>query len=151
MAELPKAPPRGMPSGQTSMLEPRANDLLAIHPACSGNRHDQPYRPFHKRKLGDQTRDDVDKEPREERSCGRSQTSLYNATRPHQALGDRTPMAVWCEGVTAVDMTLRLDNAVALPTCPHAHSRNNSSRQRGSQRDIRRSERDERNGQDNMS
>lgn len=51
--------------------------------------------------------------------------SFFNGTRPHQALGDRTPMAVWRESVTgalagnAVDMTLRsLDNATALPTCP---------------------------------
>jgi putative transposase len=49
---------------------------------------------------------------------------FYNNRRPHQALGDRTPMAVWRDGVTgalgerAVDMTLRLDNAGALPTCP---------------------------------
>jgi putative transposase len=54
--------------------------------------------------------------------------SFYNGRRPHQALGNRTPMAVWREGVTgildekAVDMTLRqrrsLDNTHALPTCP---------------------------------
>ena len=43
---------------------------------------------------------------------------------PHQALGNRTPMAVWRDGTsgrfidTAVDMTLRLDNAGALPTYP---------------------------------
>ena len=49
---------------------------------------------------------------------------FYNDSRPHQALGNRTPMAVWRDGVTgalgekAVDMTLRLDNAHALPTCP---------------------------------
>jgi putative transposase len=49
---------------------------------------------------------------------------FYNNQRPHQALGDRTPMAVWREGATgalggrAVDMTLRLDNASALPTYP---------------------------------
>jgi hypothetical protein len=48
---------------------------------------------------------------------------LYNGRRPHQALGNRTPMAVWRDAVTgalgntAVDMTLRLDNAGALPTC----------------------------------
>jgi putative transposase len=47
--------------------------------------------------------------------------AFYNAARPHQALGNRTPMAVWCDGVIdaigadAVDM---MDNAVALPTCP---------------------------------
>jgi putative transposase len=50
--------------------------------------------------------------------------AFYNGRRPHQALGNRTPMALWREGVigtlgnTAVDMTLRLDNAGALPTCP---------------------------------
>jgi len=50
--------------------------------------------------------------------------AFYNTHRPHQALGNRTPMAVWRDGVRgalgekAVDMTLRLDNAAALPTCP---------------------------------
>jgi putative transposase len=49
---------------------------------------------------------------------------FYNGFRPHQALAGRTPMAVWREGVTgtlaanAVDMTLRLDDARASPTCP---------------------------------
>jgi len=49
---------------------------------------------------------------------------FYNGRRPHQALAGRTPMAVWREGVTgaladnAVDMTLRLDDAAASPTCP---------------------------------
>jgi putative transposase len=50
--------------------------------------------------------------------------AFYNSTRPHQALGNRAPMAVWRDGTTgdlgkkAVDMTLRLDNARALPTYP---------------------------------
>src|SRR5260221_813658 len=75
-----------MPSGRTSMLELPANVLLATHPACSERQHHQPCRRSHERKLGDQTKDDADKEPREERSCGRSQTSLYNETRTHLAL-----------------------------------------------------------------
>ena len=47
--------------------------------------------------------------------------TFYNGRRPHQALGNRTPMAVWLEGMTdplgtaTVDM---MDNARALPTCP---------------------------------
>jgi putative transposase len=46
--------------------------------------------------------------------------AFYNTRRPHQALGNRTPMAVWREGTTgllgeAVDL---MDNARALPTCP---------------------------------
>ena len=50
--------------------------------------------------------------------------AFYNHRRPHQALANRTPMAVWRDGVAAapgteaVDMTLRLDNAAALPTYP---------------------------------
>ena len=49
---------------------------------------------------------------------------FYNTGRPHQALNNRTPIAVWRDGMTgalgerAVDMTLRLDNARALPTYP---------------------------------
>jgi hypothetical protein len=41
----------------------------------------------------DHTKDDVDKEPHEERSCGRSQTSLYNGTRTHLALGKDAPFS----------------------------------------------------------
>ena len=49
--------------------------------------------------------------------------AFYNNRRPHQALANRTPMAVWRDGATgllekAVDMTLRLDNVKTLPTCP---------------------------------
>ena len=52
--------------------------------------------------------------------------AFYNTRRPHQALGGQAPMAVWRAGMSgalgalskAVDMTLRLDNAAALPTCP---------------------------------
>ena len=53
--------------------------------------------------------------------------SFYNHRRPHQALASRTPMAVWRDGLKgalggrAVDMTLRLDNAGALPTYPQPH------------------------------
>ncbi len=40
---------------------------------------------------------------------------FYNGQRLHQALGYRTPMAVWREGMKAVDM---MDNAAALTTSP---------------------------------
>ena len=66
----------------------------------------------------------MDRELRIRQSYGRYLAALYNTRRPHQALDNRTPMAIWRDGVTgalgntAVDMTLRLDNAGALPTCP---------------------------------
>src|SRR6201996_5191827 len=81
-----------MPSGRTSMLAPQATDLLAIHPPYSEKQRSQPCRLPHECKLGDQTKDDADKEPREERSCGRSQTSLYNAARTHLSLNKDAPM-----------------------------------------------------------
>jgi putative transposase len=61
---------------------------------------------------------------REARACISAWITFYNGRRPHQALGNRTPIAVWRTGVTgplagnAVDMTLRLDDAGASPTCP---------------------------------
>jgi len=51
--------------------------------------------------------------------------TFYNFRRPHQAMNNQTPMAVWRAGMDkieaaakAVDMPLRLDNANALPTYP---------------------------------
>jgi putative transposase len=50
--------------------------------------------------------------------------NFYNHRRPHQALGNRAPMAVWREAAVdtlpllTVDMALRLDNADALSTSP---------------------------------
>ena len=50
---------------------------------------------------------------------------FYNFRRPHQAMNNQIPMAAWRAGMDkieaaqrAVDMTLRLDNANALPTYP---------------------------------
>src|SRR5665647_2155850 len=50
---------------------------------------------------------------------------FYNTRRPHQAMNNQMPMAVWRAGMDrieaaarAVDMPLRLDNANALPTYP---------------------------------
>ena len=50
---------------------------------------------------------------------------FYNFRRPHQAMNNQIPMAAWRAGMDkieaaqrAVDMTLRLDNATALPTYP---------------------------------
>src|ERR1700688_4944520 len=50
---------------------------------------------------------------------------FYNHRRPHQAMNNQMPMAVWRAGMDkieeaarAVDMPLRLDNANALPTYP---------------------------------
>src|ERR1700720_3609436 len=82
-----------MPSSRTSMLDLPATVLLATHPACSERRHHQPCRRPYECKLGDQTKDDADKEPREERSCGRSQTSLYNSVRTHRSMYKDAPIS----------------------------------------------------------
>jgi len=60
---------------------------------------------------------------REARAGIGSWMEFYNNRRPHQAMNNQTPMAVWRAGVDeseagAVDMPLRLDNANALPTYP---------------------------------
>ena len=51
--------------------------------------------------------------------------TFYNFRRPHQAMNNQMPMAVWRAGMDkieaaakTVDMPLRLDNANALPTYP---------------------------------
>jgi putative transposase len=51
--------------------------------------------------------------------------TFYNFRRPHQAMNNQMPMAMWRDGMDkieaaarAVDMPLRLDNANALPTYP---------------------------------
>ena len=63
---------------------------------------------------------------REAREGISSWIAFYNNQRPHQALGYKTPMAVWREGTTgplgekAVNMTLRLDNAKGVVHMPTA-------------------------------
>ena len=62
---------------------------------------------------------------REARAGIGSWMNFYNEDRPHQAMDNQMPMAVWRAGMEkieaaarAVDMPLRLDNANALPTYP---------------------------------
>ena len=62
---------------------------------------------------------------REARAGIGSWMTFYNEERPHQAMDNQMPMAVWRAGMEkiealarAVDMPLRLDNANALPTYP---------------------------------
>jgi putative transposase len=62
---------------------------------------------------------------REARAGIGSWMTFYNFRRPHQAMNNQRPMAVWRAGMDkieaaamAVDMPLRLDNANALPTSP---------------------------------
>ena len=50
---------------------------------------------------------------------------FYNHRRPHQSMSNQRPINVWRDGINKrekpvdpVDMTLRLDNANALPTYP---------------------------------
>ncbi len=47
--------------------------------------------------------------------------AFYNTLRPHQALGNRMPMAVRTKGATTGDIPLRMGDASASPTCPQPH------------------------------
>ena len=65
-----------------------------------------------------------------EARSGVSSWIFYNFRRPHQAMNNQMPMAVWRAGMDkieaaarAVDMPLRLYNANALPTCPPAETK----------------------------
>lgn len=71
---------------------------------------------------------------REARAGIGSWMTLYNFRRPHQAMNNQTPMAVWHAGrdtieaaTSAVDMPLRLDNANALPTYPQQHKQQDAA------------------------
>ena len=62
---------------------------------------------------------------REARAGIGTSMNFYNFRRPHQAMNNQTPMALWRAGMDkieaaarAVDMLLRLDNANVLPTYP---------------------------------
>ena len=93
-----KVPPSSKPRehirrDRTSMLGSPAIDPLPPHPARIGKRRHQACRSSRARRPVGPTTDDADRKPREERSCGCSQTSLYNELRPHSNLGYLTPAA----------------------------------------------------------
>jgi len=76
---------------RTSRPELPASDPLPTRSMCSGKRCHRPCRSLHERKPDSHTKDDIGTEVRDERSCGRSQTSLYNQVRPHSSVGYLTP------------------------------------------------------------
>jgi putative transposase len=52
--------------------------------------------------------------------------AFYNDRRPHQALTDRVPMAVWREAIAGAGAVDMMDNASALPTCPQQQKQTQS-------------------------
>ena len=50
---------------------------------------------------------------------------FYNESRPHQALGYKTPAAAWAAEVSPVDLPLRLDDAGASHTTPQGQPQQN--------------------------
>jgi len=115
-----------MPRGRTSTAVAQANAVMRRHPDCSEGRRRLVARSPHGHKQPVRTTDATVRGPQAPRTYGRYLVALYNLRRPHQGLANRTPMAVWRDGVTgalgetAVDMMLRLDNAAALPTYPQS-------------------------------
>jgi len=81
-----------MQSGRTSRPELPASDQLANDPERSGKQRHPLCRSSHEHKHGDRTTDDTGIAPRVERSCGRSQASLYNPRRRHSTIGYLSPM-----------------------------------------------------------
>ncbi len=87
------------------------NNEVALHQVCSIK-----YEEVHLKAYAD---------GREARAGIGSWMTFYNFRRPHQAMNNQMPMAVWRGGMDkieaaarAVDMPLRLDNANSLPTYP---------------------------------
>jgi hypothetical protein len=78
---------------RTSRLGSPAIDPFPPHPARSEKQRHQACRSSRARRPDGPTTDDTDRKPGEKRSCGRSQTSLYNEVRPHSSLGYLTPAA----------------------------------------------------------
>lgn len=81
-----KVPPSSKPRedirrDRTSMLGSPAIDPLPPQPARIGKQRHQACRSSRARRPVGLTTDDADRKPREERSCGCSQTSLYNKRR----------------------------------------------------------------------
>ena len=50
---------------------------------------------------------------------------FYNESRPHQALGYKTPAAVWAAKQSPVGLPLRLDDAAASPITPQGQQQQN--------------------------
>jgi putative transposase len=61
----------------------------------------------------------------EARSGSGQRFRFYNESRPHQALGYKTPAAVWAAEQSPVDLPLRLDDAGASPTTPQSQQQQN--------------------------
>ncbi len=62
-----------------------------------------------------------------EAACGiAAWIAFYNERRPHQALADRTSMAVWRKAITGAGAVDMMDNASALPTCPQQQKQTQS-------------------------
>ena len=83
-----------MPSGRTSMLGARANELIRRYSDRSGRRRwpasQMPYAPTQRA----ETKDAKDRELRVLQSCGRWVVAFYNELRPHSALRGQTPGSI---------------------------------------------------------
>jgi hypothetical protein len=86
-----------MPRDRTSRPAIPASALSLRHPGSSAERRRLLSRSPHGRAQCIQPRDAKDREPRDFlpcRSCGRYRAALYNAVRPHSAIGNQVPAAL---------------------------------------------------------
>jgi len=77
---------------RTSMPESPATARHQSRPKCSGRLRRQPFRSPREQRRRARTKDETDTERSGKRSCGRSETSLYNEVRPHLSLHKDAPV-----------------------------------------------------------
>ena len=54
--------------------------------------------------------------------------NFYNFRRPHQAMNNQMPMAVWRAGMDKIEAAARLLRLTTQTRCPHTHSRSSKKR-----------------------
>jgi hypothetical protein len=124
----PAGPLLRRPTGRTSRPEPPASDQRPTHLACSGKQRHPTSRSLREQQPEAQTTDATDTKAPEPRSRGRSQALLFNAERPHEALGYQTPAAYAASFPAPGERLRNPDQLRRSPGAPPAHPRHSQPR-----------------------